>query len=100
MIIVENLGMVERRYSDRNVKLRQIETNVLYNDAVDVKPCHYTYDESDVSIDLPEPPEQLIDSAEYLLKTDSITILSPDPDPDYLNEHEPEPDYFNSEVQQ
>lgn len=51
MIVTENLGMVERRYSDQNVKLRQIETDVLYNDAVDVIPCRFTYEETDVPID-------------------------------------------------
>lgn len=40
------------------------------------------------------PPDNLNEVSEYLLKTDSITIPSPDPEPDYLNENEPEPDYF------
>lgn len=51
MIIVENLGQVERRYSDQNVKLRQIETDTLWNDAINVPPCPYTYEETDIPCD-------------------------------------------------
>lgn len=56
MIIVELVddGTRERRYSDGNVMIRQIETGILYEDAVDVIPCRYTYEESDVPI-----PEKL-----------------------------------------
>lgn len=55
MIIIENLGSVERRYSDQGVKLRQIETDTLWNDAVNVPPCPYTYVETDIPCD----PEEL-----------------------------------------
>lgn len=53
MIIVELVDndTRERRYSDKNVMLRQIETDALYEDAVDVIPCRYTYEESDVLIE-------------------------------------------------
>ena len=62
MIIVEQLGNRERRYSDRNVYLRQIETGVLYQDAVDVSPCQYTYEESDAPIDEePMDPQEALD---------------------------------------
>jgi len=40
----------ERRYSDQNVMICQIETGALYEDAVDVTPCKYTYEETDISI--------------------------------------------------
>lgn len=59
MIIVELVDndTRERRYSDQKMKLRQIETQVLYDDAVDVIPCKYTYEETDIPIDEePEPP--------------------------------------------
>lgn len=58
MIIVELVddGTRERRYSDENVMIRQIETGALYEDAVDVIPCRYTYEETDVPI--PEPIEE------------------------------------------
>lgn len=53
MIIVESVDddTRERRYSDKNVMLRQVETGILYEDAVDVIPCKYTYEESDVPIE-------------------------------------------------
>lgn len=39
-----------RHYSDRGVMIRQIETGNLYEDAVDVLPCRYTYEETDEPI--------------------------------------------------
>ena len=51
MIIVEKLGAVERRYSDQNVKLCQIETERLWNDAIDKTPCQFTYEETNIPID-------------------------------------------------
>lgn len=53
MIIVELVDndTRERRYSDKNVKLLQVETGILYEDAVDVIPCRYTYEESNVQIE-------------------------------------------------
>lgn len=59
MIIVELVDndTRERRYSDKNVMLRQIETGILYEDAVDVIPCKYTYEESNVPIPEPSEPE-------------------------------------------
>lgn len=67
MIIVELVDddTRERRYSDKKMKLRQIETQVLYDDAVDVIPCKYTYEETDIPIDEePEPPvEPTIESS-------------------------------------
>ena len=50
MIQIEKVGSRERRYSDQNVKLRQVETGSLYEDAVDVVPCPYTYEETDIPI--------------------------------------------------
>lgn len=51
MIVIKQLGNRERRYSDQNVKIRQIETGVIYEDAVDVIPCQYTYEETEVPIE-------------------------------------------------
>lgn len=36
-----------RHYSDRGVKLRQIETGLIFPDAVDSYPCAFTYEETD-----------------------------------------------------
>jgi len=62
MIIVELVDndTRERRYSDKNVMIRQVETGILYEDAVDVIPCKYTYEESDVPIELIEVPDEVI----------------------------------------
>lgn len=56
MIIVETVdeGTRERRYSDKDVMIKQIETGNLYEDAVDVIPCRYTYEETDIAIEHPE----------------------------------------------
>ena len=44
-------------WSDLNLKIRQIETGVVYDDAIDVLPCRYTYEETDEPIDVPDEPE-------------------------------------------
>lgn len=46
---VEN-GERIRHYSDQNLMIRQIETGAIYEDAVDVIPCRYTYEETDQPI--------------------------------------------------
>lgn len=45
-------------WSDADLKMRQIETGVIYDDAVDVMPCRYTYEETDIPIE-PEPEEAI-----------------------------------------
>lgn len=51
MIIEEMVGDRVRHYSDKNMKIRQIETGIVYDDAVDIVPCPYTYEETDEPID-------------------------------------------------
>ena len=55
MIVSENTsdGRI-RHWSDANLKIRQIETGHVYDDAVDVLPCAYTYVETDIPI--PDDP--------------------------------------------
>lgn len=36
-----------RHFSDVGHKIRQIETNAIYDEAIDVIPCRYTYEETD-----------------------------------------------------
>ena len=43
--IIEN-GKRVRHWSDEGFRLRQAETGILYDDAVDVVPCRYTYEET------------------------------------------------------
>ena len=51
MIQTEDLGTVIRTYSDAGMKIRQIETNTLWNDAINTKPVQFTYEETDIPID-------------------------------------------------
>lgn len=53
MIIVERIEGrdLEKRYSNNDMMIRQIETGELYPEAVDVIPCRYTYEETDIPID-------------------------------------------------
>lgn len=44
-----------RHYSNEGYYIRQIETGILYEDAVDILPCPYTYEETDELI--PETEE-------------------------------------------
>ena len=72
MILSELLqeGMVIRHWSDRNVMLRQVETGELYEDAVDVIPCRFTYEETEIEI-----PDTELDAEEALaIITGSVTI--------------------------
>ena len=64
MIVVELIesGTCERRYSNKNVMLRQIETGNLYEDVADYIPCSFTYEETDIPI--PEEPATVEDKAE------------------------------------
>lgn len=61
-MIIEELvdgGTRIRHYSDLGMKIRQVETGIVYDDAVDIIPCKYTYEETDEPIDPPEPePEE------------------------------------------
>ena len=46
-----------RHYSDADLKIRQVETGIIYDDAVDVLPCRFTYEETDEPIEV-EPIEE------------------------------------------
>lgn len=65
MILTETIdhGTVQviRHYSDSNLRLRQLETNELFDDAVDIMPCQFTYEETDIPIEDTE-----IDAEEFL----------------------------------
>lgn len=47
-----------RTYSDSGLMLRQIETDILYSEAVDVYPSRYTYEEADIPIEQ-DPREEI-----------------------------------------
>lgn len=46
MIKTEIINNRIRHYSDNGYMIRQIETNILYEDAIDIIPCPYTYEET------------------------------------------------------
>lgn len=48
--LIEN-GEHIHHWSDLNLKIRQIETGIIYDDAVDVIPCRYTYEETNEPIE-------------------------------------------------
>ena len=51
MVLMETINDRVRHYSDSGMMLRQIETGALYEDAVDITPCPYTYEETDIPIE-------------------------------------------------
>lgn len=40
-----------RHSSDNGMKIKQVETGIVYSDAVDTFPCKYTYEETDEPIE-------------------------------------------------
>ena len=46
-----------RHYSNEGKVLLQVETGIAYDEAVDIVPCRYTYEETDKPIELPETDE-------------------------------------------
>ena len=41
-------GRLIRHFSDEGMMLRQVETDIVYVEAIDLVPCRYTYEETDV----------------------------------------------------
>ena len=39
-----------RHYSDSGMMIRQIETDILYEDAIDTLPCPFSYEETNILI--------------------------------------------------
>jgi hypothetical protein len=53
MIIQEYLNdfTLVKHYSDRGVMLLQVETGAMYSDPIDIFPCPYTYEETNIPVD-------------------------------------------------
>ena len=51
-------GKFVRHYSDVKMMIRQNETGAMYDEAVDVVPCRYTYTETDEPIPEPEAEKE------------------------------------------
>ena len=55
MIIVEQFSEnLVRHYSDKGMKIKQVETGLVYDEAIDLIPCEYTYEETDDIIEVEE----------------------------------------------
>lgn len=67
MIIEEYLkeGTLVRHTSDAGVLIRQIETGAVYGEAVDVVPCRYTYEETDIPENGDEPETDEATAEDY-----------------------------------
>ena len=51
MIVSEQINdALVRHYSDSGMMIKQVETGNLYEEAVDVVPCRYTYTETDTPV--------------------------------------------------
>ena len=55
--LVENEDRIHH-WSDARFKIRQIETDIVYDDAIDVLPCRYTYEETSEPIEQEEEPTE------------------------------------------
>lgn len=48
-----------RTYSDENYKIRQVETGVIYDEAIDIEGAEYTYKETEEKIEISEEMEEM-----------------------------------------
>ena len=52
MIVEEKLSdRLVKHFSDKSVMMLQKETGLLYAEAVDVIPCRYTYEETEIPVE-------------------------------------------------
>lgn len=61
-VLVED-GTRIKHYSDQDMMIRQIKTDILYEEAVDYVPCKHTYEETDEPI---VHPDETIDDSEAM----------------------------------
>ena len=47
-------GTLIRHYSDSGMKLLQVETDIVYDEAIDIVPCQYAYEETNEILDKEE----------------------------------------------
>ena len=47
-------GALIRHYSNIGMKLLQVETGIEYDEAIDIVPCQYTYEETNKRIEVEE----------------------------------------------
>lgn len=79
MIIKEFLGTREdnvnlyRNYSDKGFMLRQIETGIMYDEAIDIEGAPYTYEETDILIE--GGSEQLTFESDEISAEEFMTLI-------------------------
>ena len=44
-------GRRVKHYSSISKKIRQVETDFVFDEAIDVMPCKYTYEETNIPVD-------------------------------------------------
>ena len=59
-----------RTYSDKNYKILQVETEIQYDKAIDIENAPYTYEETDVLIELPDEKSKTLKFNHF--KVDSL----------------------------
>lgn len=97
MIKTETVGNYIHTYSDQKMKIRQVQTGIIYDDAIDVASAGYTYTETDIPIedgvDIDYNNSMFEEASRYLLANDFVELPEQE-QPDYFNENETEPNYF------
>ena len=58
MLKTETVNGFKHTYSDAGMKIRQLPTNAVYDDAMDLPNAPYTYEETDIPIVVPEIPAE------------------------------------------
>lgn len=74
MIVTEQIEInkrkLKRTYSDTNNRIRQIETGIIYDEAVDVLNAEFTYEETEEMIAIIEIPEDEQNEPKHRRKSD------------------------------
>ena len=55
-------GTLIRHYSTEGMRLLQVETGTMYDEAIDIFPCQYTYEETEI----PAEQDELADAINAL----------------------------------
>lgn len=71
MIIKENVVIngkqFQKTYSDLNMKIKQVETQAVYDVAIDIIPCRFSYEETDIPIpEITEEENQKIEAEQQV----------------------------------
>lgn len=85
-----------KTYSDKCVKIRCVEDNSLYDDAINVRNSGCTFVETDIPTDIDDldTVENLGDVAKRLFRLGFVTLPEISQSADFFNENAPENDYF------